>query len=200
MNGLLCFSLSHHHHKTWRNYFSSSDIGTIHRKTVQQSTIQHKTPALHMSKSPSSEGPTAELAAGTQIAPKTTDHEASTALAQDKIKKCQKLISMARYIRNDIVFKQSSAGLYPSAEDREGFEALKRQWRDLLGGKMLEGVSGDLVEGLEGEAGVELSRLDLLEDGEKVVEAREKWTEVLGLVGEWEGIKVKVEEFVAGFN
>jgi hypothetical protein len=134
---------------------------------------------------------------GTQDPFTSTDYEKSTALAQKKLKPCRQLLTFAQYIRNHSCYLQQSAGPQPSAENKEDFAALGRQWRDLLDGNLLEGVGDVLTEAFHDEAKSQLDKLDGLDKDEAAVKAREAWKEVMELIGECKAVRKDVDELVA---
>jgi hypothetical protein len=127
----------------------------------------------------------------------THNYEQSTALAQNKLTQCRQLLTFAQYLRNHSLYVQRSAGQQPSAEDKESFAALGRQWRDLLDGKLLEGVGDVLTEAFRDEAESELGKIDSLNKDEAAVRAREAWKEVVELIGECKDIRGEMDELVA---
>jgi hypothetical protein len=127
----------------------------------------------------------------------TYNYEQSTALAQNKLTQCRQLLTFAQYLRNHSLYVQRSAGQQPSAEDKESFAALGRQWRDLLDGKLLEGVGDVLTEAFRDEAESELGKIDSLNKDEAAVRAREAWKEVVELIGECKDIRGEMDELVA---
>jgi hypothetical protein len=128
----------------------------------------------------------------------SADYEQSTVLAQKKLTKCRQLLTFAQYIRNHSYYLQRYAGQQPSDEDKEGFAALGRQWRDLLDGKLLEGVGDVLTEAFREEAEREMGKLyGLMSKDEAVVKAREAWKEVLELIEECKDIRREVDELMA---
>jgi hypothetical protein len=126
-----------------------------------------------------------------------TNYERSATLAQKKLTSCKQLLTFAQYLRNHGLYVQKSAGQQPSAEDRESFAALGRQWRDLLDGKLLEGVGDVLTEASHDEAESELGKLDKLNEDEAAVRAREAWKEVMELIAECKDIRRAMDELVA---
>jgi hypothetical protein len=127
----------------------------------------------------------------------TAEYERSTALAQQKLKNCRQLLTFSQYLRNHSLYVQRSAGQQPSAEDRESFAALGRQWRDLLDGKLLEGVGDVLTEAFRDEAESELGKIDCSDKNEAAIKAREVWKEVVELIAECKDIRREMDELVA---
>jgi hypothetical protein len=151
-----------------------------------------------MSGPPSHDNSTAvKSTPGTQEQNASTDYELSTALAQENATKCRQLLTFAQYVRNHGYYLQQSVGQQPSAEDKEDFAALGRQWRDLFDGKLLEGVGDVLTEAFHDEAESELDKLDRLNKDEAAVGAKKMWREVMALIGECKDIRREIDELVA---
>jgi hypothetical protein len=150
---------------------------------------------------PANDNPTAVKPAtgeSAEVSFTACNYEASAALTQQKLTSCRKLLTFAQYIRNHSCYLQRYAGQQPSDEDRDGFAALGRQWRDLLDGKLLEGVGDVLTEAFCEEAEGEVGRLDGLDrDDAAAVKAREAWKEVLVLIGECKDVRKEVDELMA---
>jgi hypothetical protein len=127
----------------------------------------------------------------------SADYERSATLAQEKLTSCRQLLTFAQYLCNHGLYVQRSAGQQPSAEDKESFAALGKQWRDLLDGKLLEGVGDVLTEAFHDEAKSELGKLDKSRKDEAAERAREAWNEVMELIAECKDIKREMDELVA---
>ena len=126
----------------------------------------------------------------------TTNYQKSSKLAQDKTTQCTKFLTFARFIRDQANYSLRSAGQQPSQEDKDGFRGLKQQWQDLLGNKLLDGATGDvLTQAFHDEAELELDKLD--ETDTDATQAREAWQKVMSLVGECKTVKQEVEQVMA---
>lgn len=150
-----------------------------------------------MSSPPSHEHSTAVPAAEKAQAPPSPNYALSADTAQGRITQCHQFLSFAQYLRDQWIYLQRSAGERRSEDDKEGFAALRKQWKDLLDGKLLDGVDEVLTDAFQDEAVGQLDRLDWEDDedeDEEMRRAREGWIRVLRLIGECETAKREGDE------
>jgi hypothetical protein len=119
-------------------------------------------------------------------------YEESAKLAREKATQCEKLLTFARFIRDQANFSLRSAGQHPSNEDQDGSRGLKQQWQDLLKNKMLEGAGDVLTEAFQDEAQLELGKLD--ETDTAATQARVAWQKVVSLIKDCQEVKQEVEQ------
>ena len=122
----------------------------------------------------------------------TIDYEESAKIAREKTTQCEKLLTFARFIRDQANFSLRSAGQHPSNEDKDGFRGLKQQWQDLLSNKMLEGAGDVLTQAFHDEAQLELGKLD--ETDTAATQARVAWQKVASLIKDCQKVKQEVEQ------
>lgn len=143
-----------------------------------------------MSDSPSREYNAAAPADEAQSA--NNDYEESAKLARGKTTQCEKLLTFARFIRDQANFSLRTAGQHPSIEDKDGFRGLRQQWQDLLNNKMLDGTDNVLTEGFQDEAELELGKLD--ETDTAATQARVAWQKVVSLIKDCREVEQEVEQ------
>lgn len=119
-------------------------------------------------------------------------YEESAKFAREKTTQCEKLLTFARFIRDQANFSLRSAGHHPSIEDKEGFRSLRQQWQDLLNKKMLDGAGDVLTDGFQDEAQLELGKLD--ETDAVATQARVAWQKVVSLIKDCQEVKQEVEQ------
>jgi hypothetical protein len=122
------------------------------------------------------------------------DYEQSARLANEKTTQCEKLLTFARFIRDQAKFSLRSAGQHPSNEDKDGLRGLKQQWQDLLNNKMLGGAGDVLTEGFRDEAQLELDKLDQTDTA--ATQARVGWQKVVSLIQDCQEVKQEVEQLM----
>jgi hypothetical protein len=143
-----------------------------------------------MSDSPSREHDAAAPAHEAHSA--ANDYEQSARLANEKTTQCEKLLTFARFIRDQANFSLRTAGQHPSIEDKDGFRGLKQQWQDLLSNKMLDGAGDVLTEGFQDEAELELGKLD--GSHAAATQARVAWQKVVSLIKDCQEVKQEVDQ------
>jgi hypothetical protein len=123
------------------------------------------------------------------------NYKESAKLAREKTTQCEKLLTFARFIRDQGEFALRSAGQHPSDEDKDGFRGLKQQWQDLLNDKMLYGAGEVLTEAFLDKAELELGKLN--ETDIAATQARVAWQKVMSLIEDCQEVKQEVDQVMA---